>query len=52
MVAPMNRPEIPDEPETLAPEPRAGSLSARARASVAPQTPYLSGLNPEQRAAV
>jgi DNA helicase-2/ATP-dependent DNA helicase PcrA len=52
MVAPMNRPEIHDTSETHAPEPRAGSLSARARASVAPQTPYLSGLNPEQRAAV
>ncbi|HYF54301.1 MAG TPA: UvrD-helicase domain-containing protein [Salinarimonas sp.] len=29
-----------------------GSLTARARAAVAPQSPYLSGLNPEQRAAV
>jgi DNA helicase-2/ATP-dependent DNA helicase PcrA len=49
----MNRPELgPDPQDDLAPRPSAGSLSARARASVAPQTPYLSGLNPEQRAAV
>ncbi|NIX76444.1 UvrD-helicase domain-containing protein [Microvirga sp. c23x22] len=33
-------------------EPASGSLSARARAAVAPQSPYLAGLNPEQRAAV
>ena len=31
---------------------RPRSLSARARAAVAPQAPYLTGLNPEQRAAV
>src|SRR3954462_1403782 len=53
MVAPMNRPDIrPDSADDLSHEPRAGSLSARARAGVAPQSPYLAGLNPEQRAAV
>ena len=48
----MSRPEpigAPPPDETI--EPRA-SLSARARAAVAPPTPYLAGLNPEQRAAV
>ena len=35
------------------PEPKPGSLSARARAAVGPQAAaYLAGLNPEQRAAV
>src|SRR5919112_2492970 len=53
MVAPMNQPDTrPEKPDDLAHEPRAGSLSARARAAVAPQSPYLAGLNPEQRAAV
>src|SRR5215211_8654479 len=53
MVAAMNQPEIRPEPaDDLSHEPRAGSLSARARAAVAPQSPYLAGLNPEQRAAV
>ncbi len=42
----------PDPQDSLAHEPAAGSLSARARAAVAPQSPYLNGLNPEQRAAV
>ncbi|MFC4172344.1 ATP-dependent helicase [Microvirga sp. GCM10011540] len=49
----MNQPDTRPEPQDdLAHEPRSGSLSARARAAVAPQSPYLSGLNPEQRAAV
>src|SRR5918995_428097 len=53
MVRPMNQPESPPDPhDDLAHEPASGSLSARARAAVAPQSPYLSGLNPEQRAAV
>ncbi|GEO12819.1 DNA helicase [Microvirga aerophila] len=53
MVAPMNQPDTrPEKPDDLAHEPASGSLSARARAAVAPQLPYLSGLNPEQRAAV
>jgi len=53
MVARMNQPETrPEQPDDLAHEPRSGSLSARARAAVAPQSLYLSGLNPEQRAAV
>src|SRR6188472_3854393 len=53
MVAAMNQPEIrPEQSNDLAHEPRAGSLSERARAAVTPQSPYLSGLNPEQRAAV
>ena len=35
------------------PEPKPGSLSARARAAVGPQAAaYLAGLNPEQRQAV
>ncbi|QRM30861.1 ATP-dependent helicase [Microvirga sp. VF16] len=42
----------PNPQDSLAHEPASGSLSARARAAVAPQSPYLSGLNPEQRAAV
>ncbi|MBM6579465.1 UvrD-helicase domain-containing protein [Microvirga sp. BT689] len=42
----------PDPKDNLAHEPASGSLSARARAAVAPQSPYLNGLNPEQRAAV
>jgi DNA helicase-2/ATP-dependent DNA helicase PcrA len=42
----------PDPQDSLAHEPASGSLSARARAAVAPQSPYLNGLNPEQRAAV
>jgi DNA helicase-2/ATP-dependent DNA helicase PcrA len=53
MVAPMNQPDQrPESQDDLAHQPSAGSLSARARATVAPQSPYLSGLNPEQRAAV
>src|SRR3954454_22680668 len=53
MVATMNQPEIrPEPPDDLAHAPRSGSLSERARAAVAPQSPYLAGLNPEQRAAV
>ncbi len=53
MVAPMNQPEPrPDPQDDLAHQPASGSLSSRARAAVAPQSPYLSGLNPEQRAAV
>ncbi|WP_112662564.1 ATP-dependent helicase [Microvirga flavescens] len=49
----MNQPDDnPDPHRDLAHEPASGSLSARARATVAPQSPYLSGLNPEQRAAV
>ncbi len=36
----------------MADTPRPGSLSERARAAVAAQSPYLEGLNPEQRAAV
>src|SRR3954468_6676852 len=53
MVATMNQPEIRPEPfDDLAHAPRSGSLSERARAAVAPQSPYLAGLNPEQRAAV
>jgi len=59
MVAPMNQPDTRPEPQgedafepTSGREPASGSLSARARAAVAPQSPYLSGLNPEQRAAV
>src|SRR5829696_1802555 len=42
----------PDPQDSLAHEPASGSLSARARAAVAPQSPYLNGLNTEQRAAV
>jgi DNA helicase-2/ATP-dependent DNA helicase PcrA len=42
----------PDPQDSLAHEPASGSLSARARAAVAPQSSYLAGLNPEQRAAV
>ncbi|MBM6594561.1 ATP-dependent helicase [Microvirga pudoricolor] len=49
MNQPDNRSEPPDD---LAHRPSAGSLSARARAAVAPQSPYLEGLNPEQRRAV
>jgi len=41
-----------DPQDNLAHEPASGSLSARARAAVAPQSSYLNGLNPEQRAAV
>jgi DNA helicase II / ATP-dependent DNA helicase PcrA len=53
MVPPMNQSDPrPDPQDSLAHEPASGSLSARARAAVAPQSPYLSGLNPEQRAAV
>src|SRR6478735_4907876 len=53
MVPPMNQSDPrPDPQDNLAHEPSANSLSARARAAVAPQSPYLSGLNPEQRAAV
>src|SRR3954471_8092220 len=52
----MNRPEpviVPSPFDDAPPEPRAGSLSARARAAVAPASAgYLSGLNPEQREAV
>ena len=53
MVPPMNQPESPPDPQDdLAHQPATGSLSARARAAVTPQSPYLAGLNPEQRAAV
>jgi len=53
MVRPMNQPESPPDPQDdVAHQPASGSLSARARAAVAPQSPYLAGLNPEQRAAV
>src|SRR5215207_2283351 len=53
MVPPMNQSDPrPDPQDSLAHEPASGSLSARARAAVAPQSPYLNGLNPEQRAAV
>ncbi|AWM89002.1 ATP-dependent helicase [Microvirga sp. 17 mud 1-3] len=49
----MNQPDTRPEPQgDAAFEPASGSLSARARAAVTPQSPYLSGLNPEQRAAV
>src|SRR3954471_5206201 len=52
----MNRPEpviVPSPFDDAPPEPRAGSLSARARAAVAPaRAAYLEGLNPEQRRAV
>ena len=58
MVRRMNRPEFSSEPrddadrDDLVHQPSASSLSARARAAVAPPSPYLAGLNPEQRAAV
>src|SRR4028118_1315414 len=53
MVPPMNQPESrPDPQDDPAHQPAPGSLSARARAAVAPQSSYLAGLNPEQRAAV
>ncbi|ANY80093.1 ATP-dependent DNA helicase [Microvirga ossetica] len=53
MVPPMNQSDPRHDPQdNLAHEPASGSLSARARAAVAPQSPYLNGLNPEQRAAV
>src|ERR671917_396102 len=53
MAPPMNQSDPrPDPQDGLAHEPASGSLSARARAAVAPQSPYLAGLNPEQRAAV
>ncbi len=53
MVPSMNQSDPrPDPQDSLAHEPASGSLSARARAAVAPQSPYLNGLNPEQRAAV
>src|SRR5919199_6249571 len=53
MVAPMNQPDSKPDPQGgLTHEPASGSLSARARAAVAPHAAYLSGLNPEQRAAV
>src|SRR6476659_3663538 len=48
MVRPMNQPKQAPRPE----EPAPPSLSARARAAIVPQAAYLSGLNPEQRAAV
>src|SRR5918998_2395090 len=51
----MNRPLPADDPspfDDLGYQPRTGSLSERARAAVTPQSPYLAGLNPEQRAAV
>ena len=50
MVRGMNHPERGPDDLMPAASP-AGSLSARARAG-APPSPYLSGLNPEQRAAV
>src|SRR6478609_1853572 len=53
MVPPMNQSDPRHDPQdNLAHEPASGSLSARARAAVAPRADYLSGLNPEQRAAV
>ncbi|MGO4572436.1 ATP-dependent helicase [Microvirga sp. 2TAF3] len=54
MNQPDPRPESQDDlsRDDLAHQPSPTSLSARARAAVAPQSPYLSGLNPEQRAAV
>src|SRR5689334_7246947 len=58
MVAPMNHSDNSPDPQDgpfqddLAHQPSSGSLSARARAAVAPQLAYLNGLNPEQRAAV
>src|SRR5688500_6516409 len=53
MVAALNRPEMnPEQPGALVHKPRTDSLSARARAAVAPQSSYLAGLNTEQRAAV
>ena len=49
----MNQPDnSPESQDDLAHQPSSGSLSARARAAVAPQLAYLNGLNPEQRAAV
>jgi DNA helicase-2/ATP-dependent DNA helicase PcrA len=47
----MSRPQ-PILPDAAPDEPRAGSISSRARAGVAAPTSYLAGLNPEQRAAV
>ncbi|WP_134496496.1 ATP-dependent helicase [Microvirga pakistanensis] len=54
MNQPDNSPDPHDGPfsDDLAHQPSSGSLSARARAAVAPQSAYLNGLNPEQRAAV
>src|ERR687889_1656233 len=53
MVPAMNQSDNRPEPQdSLTHEPASGSLSARARAAVTPQSPYLNGLNPEQRAAV
>ncbi|MET0746310.1 MAG: UvrD-helicase domain-containing protein, partial [Microvirga sp.] len=49
----MNQPQDSTGPfDDLTHEPTAGSLSARARAAVAAPSPYLEGLNPEQRRAV
>ena len=49
MVPPMNQSDPRHDPQdNLAHEPASGSLSARARAAVAPQSSYLNGLNPEQ----
>ena len=51
----MNRPLPAGDPppfDDLFHQPRAGSLSERARAAAAPSAGYLAGLNPEQRAAV
>ncbi len=53
MFGPMNQPQDSSGPfDDLTHEPAAGSLSARARAAVAAPSPYLEGLNPEQRRAV
>src|SRR5215203_4216087 len=57
MVRPMthrqaNRREAFDGPADDAPEPNAGSFSARARAAATREAAYMAGLNPEQREAV
>ncbi|TVR12055.1 MAG: ATP-dependent DNA helicase, partial [Salinarimonadaceae bacterium] len=48
MFRPMNRPDDTHAP----PPPQGGSISARARAAIAPQAAYLTGLNAEQCRAV
>src|SRR5215203_4292548 len=57
MVRPMthrqaNRREAFDGPADDAPEPKSGSISARARAAATRDAAYTAGLNPEQREAV
>lgn len=53
MVAAMSKDEThPFSNDHGAPEPRQGSLAARARAAAVPQANYLTDLNPEQRQAV